>query len=104
MAQQYRTVAALAEAAATKQDVRDAIAADPVTALNRLAEPLPDTGVYRIVVAALGIVVVLTVIGAAILAGLGDPAKYKLPDGIIAIGAAAGGALAGLLAPSPKGG
>lgn len=101
--ERYRTVSTLLAAVATKPELRQALVADPVATLNRIAEPLPDTGVYRLVVAALGLVVLITVVAAAVLAGYGDATKYKLPDGVIAIGAAAGGALAGLLAPSPKG-
>ena len=102
--EQYRNISELAHAAATKPDVFQALKDNPVEALNRMAEPLPDTGVYRLVVGSLGVVVVITVLAGSIIAGFGDATRFHLPDGIIAIGAAAGGALAGLLAPSPKGG
>jgi hypothetical protein len=61
-----------------------------------------DPWVYRIVVIALSLIALATVIGGIYLAviGRGD-AKIALPEGIIAIGSAAVGAMAGLLAPSP---
>lgn len=63
-----------------------------------------DVWIYRAVVVILGIAVVATVLGGIWLtyAGHGD-AKMSLPEAIVAIGSAAVGALAGLLAPSPKG-
>ena len=65
-----------------------------------IPEPLKyDTWIYRIVVIALGATLFATVFGAiCIVIADGEP-----PDILIAIGSAAVGALAGLLAPSPKG-
>jgi len=101
--QKFQSVQALAERVASDPKLADEIKSDPRTALKELAapSPLPDTWIYRIVVLSLGLVVVITVIAAAILAAQGNE-KIKLPEGVIAIGAAAGGALAGLLAPSPS--
>lgn len=61
-----------------------------------------DIWIYRIVVVALSLIVLSTVLGGIYLAviGKGD-AKIALPEGVIAIGSAAVGAMAGLLAPSP---
>jgi hypothetical protein len=56
-----------------------------------------DVWIYRAVVGALGLTVLLTIVGLIVLALVGKPA----PDGLIALGSAAVGALAGLLAPSP---
>ncbi|QAY77809.1 hypothetical protein [Sphingosinicella sp. BN140058] len=61
---------------------------------------IPNTLVYQITVAVLGIAV-LTVIGAQLWITL-DTSGAEIPDGIIAIGSAAIGALAGLLAPPPS--
>lgn len=58
-----------------------------------------EVGIYYVVVGALGIVAVSTVIGAIFLT---STATVKIPDVITALGSAAIGALAGLLAPSPK--
>jgi hypothetical protein len=79
------------------QDARDAIAA----AIQ--GTPLStDVWIYRAVVVILGLTVLGTVFGGLALVAVGhaDP-NMKLPDSIVAIGSAAIGALAGLLAPSP---
>jgi hypothetical protein len=72
--------------------------------IKSLGSPLgSDVWIYRAVVVILGICVISTVLGGMFLViyGKGEP-KMALPDGIVAIGSAAVGALAGLLAPSPK--
>ncbi len=71
-----------------------------VSALGAIATPLQtDKWIYRLVVGFLGVTLILTVIGgfALVLTGQTTP----VPEGLIAIGSAAVGALAGLLAPSP---
>jgi len=60
---------------------------------------VPDTLIYRITVMVLGLAV-LTVIAAQLWITLDDP-NTEIPQGLIAIGSAAIGALAGLLAPTP---
>ena len=73
--------------------------------INDLRSPLTfDVWIYRAVVVILGMAVLCTVIGGIALtfAGHGD-VKMAIPEAIVAIGSAAVGALAGLLAPSPKG-
>ncbi|KZD24463.1 hypothetical protein [Tardiphaga robiniae] len=69
------------------------------------ADPLRnDKWIYRTVVVILGVAVIATVFGGIYLAILAKADQsVKLPDAIVAIGSAAVGALAGLLAPSPKG-
>lgn len=89
----------------------ETIKADPTVsdAIKKKAEdtlgPGPvyttDVMIYRIVVIVLGATVLLTVIGGLGLAFLGSPNNYKIPPELIALGSAAVGALAGLLAPSP---
>jgi uncharacterized integral membrane protein len=72
-------------------------------AVTAAASPLQyDLWIYRAVVAVLGITVIAKVFGGIYLATKADT-NIKLPDAIVAIGSAAVGALAGLLAPSPKG-
>lgn len=61
-----------------------------------------DTWIYRAVVTILGSVAIITVIGGIGLAFFGDSNAYKIPSEMVAIGSAAVGALAGLLAPSPS--
>ncbi|MCI0550085.1 MAG: hypothetical protein L0287_03950 [Anaerolineae bacterium] len=56
-----------------------------------------DILLYRMVVAVLGLTVVVSVVGAIILAMTGR----STPEVIVALGSAAIGGLAGLLAPSP---
>ena len=56
-----------------------------------------DVWIYRIVAGSLGSVMLIVVIGAIYLSGI----KAQTPDILTAIGSAAVGALAGLLAPSP---
>lgn len=81
------------------QDARDVIG----TAISELNTPLQsDVFIYRTVVLVLGTVLLTTVIGGIWLAFIGHGDQtVKLPDAIVAIGSAAVGALAGLLAPSP---
>lgn len=81
--------------------LEEEIRKDPAKVLSAVARPTPlerDEWIYRIVVCALGLAVVIAIIGAILLA-LYDK---KAPDLLLAIGSAAVGALAGLLAPSPS--
>jgi hypothetical protein len=84
-------------AAPDTESVKTVIAAARAEAVRTSA--IPDTYVYRLTVTVLGIAV-LSVIGAQLWITLDDP-KVSIPAGIIAIGSAAIGALAGLLAPVP---
>jgi hypothetical protein len=81
-------------------DVRSLISAT-------VSEPDPlrtDVWIYRTVVIILGVTVLATVFGGIYLAIISKAdLNVKLPDAVVAIGSAAVGALAGLLAPSPKG-
>lgn len=80
-------------------DAREAIA----SAIADISTPLStDVWIYRAVVGVLGLTLLVTVIGGIALAfvGKGD-ATIRLPDAVVALGSAAVGALAGLLAPSP---
>lgn len=91
----------LAEEVARDEQLADRIQRDPAGELRRLSnEPAykSDVWVYRGVVAALGIAIVLAAAGAILLAVVGS----EVPELLIALGSAAVGALAGLLAPSPQ--
>jgi hypothetical protein len=90
----------------------DQVKTNPEGTLRKLAEqvtrdlPPPafvtDRWTYRIVVLALGIVCVSAIGGAIYLSAIASPSGTpKIPDVLTALGAAAIGALAGLLAPSP---
>jgi hypothetical protein len=94
------------------QEFLKSITADPTLPpqLKQQAEFLSNVGlppaiqsdvwIYRMVVMVLGLAVLATIIGGLGLAFKGD-VNYKLPAELVAIGSAAVGALAGLLAPSP---
>ena len=56
-----------------------------------------DIWIYRVVVLVLGITVVISLIGTIVLVMAG----HSTPEIIVALGSAAIGGLAGLLAPSP---
>ncbi|NEU10703.1 hypothetical protein G3T14_00980 [Methylobacterium sp. BTF04] len=58
-----------------------------------------DKWVYRMVVGFLGGVLIIVAIGLIL---LGYAGEKPAPEGLIALGSAAVGALAGLLAPSPS--
>ncbi len=74
------------------------ISEKPAETLAGLAAPLQsDVWIYRIVVIALGLTVVLAVIGGILLTSM----TKDVPELLVALGSAAVGALAGLLAPSP---
>ena len=81
--------------------VPDAIKKKAEDTLGQGPVYVSDIVIYRIVVGVLGATVILTVAGGLGLAFLGSPDNYKIPPELIALGSAAVGALAGLLAPSP---
>jgi hypothetical protein len=85
-------------AAAPDPQTVDTIVAEAETEAQRRTE-IPDTFVYRMTVIVLGVAVV-TVIAAQLWITLQKGAA-DIPDGLIALGSAAIGALAGLLAPTP---
>lgn len=67
--------------------------------LQKLSTPLQsDRWIFRLVVAFLGLAVLLTIVGGFYLS---IKTAASIPEGLIALGSAAVGALAGLLAPSP---
>jgi uncharacterized integral membrane protein len=92
--------------------VLDQVAANPENTLRKIAKeakkelPPPalvvDRWIYRIVVLALGMVAILAITG-AILLSVKTPSgtTIQIPDILTALGAAAIGALTGLLVPSP---
>ena len=74
---------------------------DPVVvelhAIDAVPSQQADPLLYRMVVGALAAALILTVVGGLVLAGM----RIDVPGALIALGAASGGALGGLLAPSP---
>jgi hypothetical protein len=79
---------------------------DPVKAVDVINQKSPletDPWIYRIIVSALGITILSIIIGVIVLIGTGRISDDKgVPTILTAIGSAAIGALAGLLAPPPK--
>jgi hypothetical protein len=77
---------------------------DLINKLEAVPSPLQtDPWIYRFVVLFLGSAVIITVAGGIFLTYTGGTSQnFQMPQGIVAIGSAAVGALAGLLAPSPK--
>ena len=93
-----RSVSELAVQVAQDADLREQIRQDPAAAIANIADPRQwDEWLYRMVVGALGLTILIALIGAIILSATGK----TIPDVLTALGSAAVGALAGLLAPSP---
>lgn len=102
MSARIESLADLATSVARDAELANSIKDDPKTALTGIAAASAltrDKWTYRIVVLALGSAVIIAMLGLILLAWKGVP---SVPDGLVAIGSAAVGALAGLLAPSPK--
>jgi hypothetical protein len=78
--------------ASIKQQAQEALASGPAY--------IGDRWIYRIVVSVLGAAVLITICAGFALAFLGSQ-NYKMPPELVALGSAAVGALAGLLAPAP---
>lgn len=79
-------------------ELRQRMASDPIGTLRATATPLQsDPWIYRVVVLALGFMGTGAIVGSMILAFMGK----TTPEVVTALGSAAVGALAGLLAPSP---
>lgn len=86
------------------QQLQDDFRQDPVSAIEQIKNPLDeDRLIYRIVVAALGLTVVVIVIGIVVLMATTIVKEDKnIPTILTAIGSTSIGALSGLLAPSPR--
>lgn len=89
---------------AARSDVPEDIRTQMKANAEKLKPTEYDLFIYRLVTIVLGLIALITVLG-GILIALMIPAEQNvtLPDAIVALGSAAVGALAGLLAPNPKG-
>lgn len=89
---------------AKRMDLPEATRLELAEIAGALSSPLQsDKWIYRIVVGVLGLIALVTVMGGIVLAVMGrGGSAMAMPEGVIAIGSAAVGALAGLLAPSPR--
>lgn len=93
----------------TEPQVLEAFKEDPVAALDAESSSLTpayftDPWVYRVVVVALGFVVTAAVVGVILVLLYEDTPDSASLQVLTALGSAAVGALAGLLAPSPTNG
>lgn len=96
---EVQSVTELAMRVAADPQLASAIRENPAGVIAEIAGPLKtDVWIYRIVVGTLGLAVVGAIAGGIILA----VQEKTVPDLLVAIGSAAVGALAGLLAPSPR--
>lgn len=84
-------------------ELQEEFKADPVKALKQFQTEIPDNWVYRIVVGALGSAILLVILGIIVLSAFGKTVDATVTTLFTAIASGAVGALAGLLAPSPKG-
>ena len=92
------SVRELAIMIAKDKSLEEEIRKDPVKTIAKIESPLKtDKWIYRIVVSALGITVLLAVSGGIYLAA---KEVTTTPEILVAIGSAAVGALAGLLVPT----
>ena len=100
MTKRVQSATELALRVAEDPALQKKIQQDPVEAIAALATPLQsDVWVYRMVVITLGLGVLIALVGAIVLVMNGN----EIPDVLTALGSAAVGALAGLLAPPPSG-
>jgi uncharacterized integral membrane protein len=98
MSRRVETVQDLAELVREDPELAREIQSHPAEAIAELAAPLEhDVWIYRIVVGALSLVAVFAIVGAIVVAV--STTDTQVPDAVVALGSAAVGALAGLLAP-----
>lgn len=95
MTTRFRNSRDLADAVANNSELQEKVRTNPAAALRELvADPLhTDRWIYRIVVFALALVVLVALIGTLV--------SSKDVSHAVALGSTALGALAGLLVPSP---
>lgn len=102
MKKQFSSYAELKEYVAENKQLQEKISSNPQEALEEITiTPLPDTRVYRILVVGLIAVVLSITIGVIVIVVSEKADGDNIPTILTAIGSAAIGALAGILAPSP---
>jgi hypothetical protein len=104
MQQQVRDVQNLKDIVQNDPKIQQDFKDDPVAAMNKFSDSdfIPDNWIYRMVVGSLGSVIIIITFGIVWRVVFGPPvADNGIPTILTAIGSAAIGALAGLLAPSP---
>lgn len=105
MNKEMQTFKQFREALEKSPDLQNEFKEDPLKAVQQFEQqnPLNDVWIYRLVVSALGAVILLIILGVIVLMFNDNiDGDDKVPTIFTAIGSAAIGALAGLLAPSPQ--
>lgn len=106
MAKQIKTFDDFKTELVASPDLQNQFRQDPVNAVQQFQQQNPlttDKWVYRIIVLSLGLTIISIIIGVIVLIGIGKITDDKgVPTILTAIGSAAIGALAGLLAPPPR--
>lgn len=104
--QTFSSINDLKKELVSNTDLQEKFKVDPVQAAKDIQEKRPldtDVWIYRMVVFSLGATILSIIIGVIILISSGKISEDKnVPTILTAIGSAAIGALAGLLAPSPR--
>ena len=101
--QNIRSIGDLKTEIKINPDLLQAFKDDPAKAIDQLPSPVPDTWVYRMVVGSLGLAILLVIISVVTITLAKIPIESSVSTLFTAIASGAGGALAGLLAPQPKG-
>lgn len=103
---EFKNVTEFKKELVSNPDLQQQFKDDPIKAAQQIIQKNPletDPWIYRIIVLALGITILSIIIGVIILIGTDKITDDKgVPTILTAIGSAAIGALAGLLAPPPK--
>lgn len=106
MAKEIKTFDEFKNELMSSSQLQSQFKADPVSAVQEFQQSNPlstDKWIYRIIVLSLGVTIITIIIGVIVLIGSGKISDDKgVPTILTAIGSAAIGALAGLLAPPPK--
>ena len=107
MAQEIKTLNDLKNELVSNPELQSKFKQDPVSAVQQIQQQSPlstDKWIYRIIVLSLGITILFVIIGVIVLIAMDKiSGDQQVPTILTAIGSAAIGALAGLLAPPPKG-
>ncbi len=103
MERQVKNFQNFKELLSTSPEIQEEFKEDPQKAIQQFSDsPIPDNWIYRIVVGSLGLVILIITFGIVWRVASGDDLEDKnIPTILTALGSAAIGALAGLLAPSP---
>lgn len=100
----YKSIADFKTDLSSNVDLQNQFKQDPVQAAKNVSITpiIPDTWIYRIVVGALGLAVILVIIAVVILSINSKDSDKAIPTILTAIASGAIGALARSLAPSPN--